>query len=161
MAIIQLHDAWARFCREVVILSAGCRPVTATGLRLSRVPGVSSRRDVIPRLLSTYAKRNFEPRWGDSGQAIGAARRLAIQNAGTFTAALGAANSTAEEVRRVRNFFAHRSERAARSVRTHPNHGRNTSLDVLNLAGTVVPPGIRRIHSWINNLHAVAEAAIQ
>ena len=161
MAVIQLHDAWARFCREIVILSAGCRPVTAAGNRLSRVAGVSGRRDVIPRLLDTYTKRRFEPRWGDSGEAIDAARRLAIQNAGTFAAALGAANSTAEEVRRIRNFFTHRSERAARAVRTHPNHGLTASLDVLALAGTLVTPGIMRMHSWINNLHAVAEAAVQ
>ena len=62
MAIIRLQDAWSRFCRELVILSAIGKTETIGGVILSPSPGVKNRSSVIPLLLSTYARRRYKPR---------------------------------------------------------------------------------------------------
>lgn len=161
MAVLRLYDAWSRFCREVVIMSAGCRPFTVSGTRLTRIPQVNKREDVIPALMSTFKKQRFEPKWGDASKSIDAAQRLGISNFSTFSAAIGAANSTAEEIRRVRNFFAHRNRDTAFKVRAHPIHKAGMNLEVSTIVGQLVHPGVTKMESWIANLRIVGEAAIQ
>lgn len=117
MAVLRLHDAWARFCRELVVLSAGCKPYTATGSWLALAPGITCRKDVIPKLLSTYNKTKYEPSWSTAAKCLDAAQRLATPNLSTVTAAVGATNSPAEELRNVRNFYAHRWQDTALKVK--------------------------------------------
>src|SRR6266852_6287401 len=70
LCVIQIHDAWARFCRELIVQSAACRPVSLGGSVIPLAPGVTHRNDVMARLLATYPKKTkkppyWEPRWGD------------------------------------------------------------------------------------------------
>lgn len=160
MAVVRLHDAWARFSRELVLQSAACAPTTAAGVLIPRAPGIRRRRDVIPVLLATYRKRVFEPRWAAAKEAIDAAQRLRIANLGTVAAALGAMNSPSEEIRLVRNYFAHRSESTVAEIRAHPSLG-GRALNWKALASDQVGPGVMRIEQWIIRLRAIAEAAIQ
>lgn len=162
MSVVRLHDAWARFSREIIVLSAGARPYTATGVRLSTAPGVNRIADVIPTLLSTYRRpRRFEPRWARPPECIDAAQRLRIPNLSTVAAALGATNSPAEEIRPIRNFFAHRGKNSANEVRVQSFFTSMDKVNVESVAGKLVPPGIIMFELWIVNLRLVATAAIQ
>ena len=111
MTVIRIHDAWARYCRELIILSASGNNVTLNG---AVVPAVIAKRShVIPTLLGTYKKKQYEPKWEKATECIDAAYRLHIANFATVSAALAATNSPAEEIRLVRNFYAHRKHGAA------------------------------------------------
>ena len=161
MAVIRLHDAWGRFCRELIISSAGCRPFTASGVRLAVPPGIRGRRDVIPFLLSTYRQRTYEPKWAVSGDCLSAAQRIGIANLATVVAAIGSTNSPAEDLRRVRNFFAHRGKWSADQVRFNCTFSVGSQLTLEALVGQLVPPGITRMEAWVIDLRIVADAAVQ
>lgn len=161
MAVIRLYDAWARFCRELVILSAGCRPYTYSGSRLDLAPNISCRSDVIPRLVKPHRKRSYEPEWPKTIECLDAAQHLTIPNFGTVSAALGATISPIEEIRNVRNFFAHRGYRTVRGIQGQSFHTPITRYKVEDLAGQMLPPGVTRMEFWILQLRLVAYAAIQ
>ena len=57
MATVRLYDAWTRFCRNLIIASAGAAPQTTRGMQLTCVHGVTNISDVIPVLLSKYPNR--------------------------------------------------------------------------------------------------------
>jgi len=162
MAIVRLHDAWARFCRELIVTSAFGRTQTLSGLSLGPSnPSIRRKGGVIPLLISTYSGRvQYEPKWGQATASIDAAQRLAVQNLPTVSAALGASNSPAEEIRWVRNYYAHRKRgsaiKATTSVPfTHPLHP-----NVFELA-RFTSGGITIIESWVSNLLTVAVSACQ
>lgn len=108
LCAIRLLDAWARFCRELVVWSASRRPVTGSGRALPLAPGITGPQQVVPTLLASYAKKKYEPRWHDAGECIDAAKRLGLANLSTISLALGVTPSPADDLRAVRNFAAHR-----------------------------------------------------
>lgn len=159
MAIVRLHDAWARFCREVVILSACGNAVTLGGSIIPAAPGISLRSEVIPRLLSTYRKRRYEPHWAESQQCIEAAKRLKIGNLSTFSAAIGATNSPIEAITHVRNFYAHRKHGSSRrALNTGVFRGAGPDVFALAAYGRA---GETYVEAWSADLILVATAAIQ
>lgn len=160
MTVIRLHDAWARFCRELVIMSACGRVNTLGGTRLSPAPGITSRRVVIPSLIATYRKRRFEPHWADATECIDAAQRLRVTNLPTIAGALGAIGSPADELRKVRNHYAHRSESSAADA-TSTGHFVHVCHPFVFELGAYVTGGVRRIEAWSLGLQSVAKAAIQ
>lgn len=112
MCVIRLHDSWSRFCRELVLRSAGSRPRTVSGSRLNRSQGVKRYRDVIPVLISTYPRRRTEPAWHNPTECLDAARRLGVSNYSSISQGLslsfnGSAPTT--QLTAVRNYFAHRN----------------------------------------------------
>jgi hypothetical protein len=161
MAIIRLHDAWARFCRRLIILSAFGRTTTLGGVRLPPCSAAITKQHlVIPTLLSKYKRRSIEPRWADATECIDAGKRLAIGNLGTVAAALGAINSPAEDMRRIRNFYAHRGMDTARDALATKLFSRSMRPDSFDLA-VYTSGGNRVIESWTSNLAIVAVAACQ
>jgi hypothetical protein len=161
MAVVRLHDAWARFCRELIVLSAFGRTVTLGGTPLPRHRLIKRYGLVIPTLLETPGKGyRFEPRWADATQCIDAAQRLAIANFSTVSAALGATNSPAENIRRARNFYAHRKKGTALESGATKLFASQARLEVLDLAA-YTSGNIRVIESWVSNLNLVAMAAAQ
>ena len=162
MAVIRLHDMWTRFSRELIIISAGGRPYTAAGVRLSYVPGVKKIRDVIPMLKKSYGNRwRFEPKWFFATKCLDAANRLKIQNYNIISGALGSTNSPVEELRVVRNYMAHRSISAADEIRAQLWWNPKIKLDVYDLSGRMVTGGTTAMENWVYRLRIVAEAAIQ
>ncbi len=164
MSVIRLYDSWARFCRAAVIISAYGKTETLSGtlLTASSLPSITSRAQVIPTLLSTFKKKKhlYEPDWDRADQCIDAGRRLVIQNLSTMAAALGAVNSPADEIRHVRNFYAHRRQDScanALSTNCFPVLRRPVvfRLNDYTTGGTTV------IASWIQRLLAIAVAAVQ
>jgi hypothetical protein len=166
MCVVRLHDAWARFCRELVVVSAGGEPVTAGGAVVARAAGINQVGDVIPTLRSTYSRRQQrhwrEPRWADAATCIDAAQRLAITNIATVSAAIGATPSPVEHVRRVRNFIAHRGRATAIDaaiVATSVGLSRFTQAD--DVVSKLVPPGMPLFVSWCTTMALLGKAAIQ
>lgn len=161
MAVVRLHDAWARFCRRLVILSALGRTSTLGGVPLSPCSATVTRHSlVVPTLLATYKKRRHEPRWADATECIDAAQRLNIKNFSTVSAALAATNSPADKIRRVRNFYAHRGEDTADDALSTSIFSFPTRPEVFDLAA-YTSGGARIIESWVSDLILVATAAAQ
>lgn len=158
MAVIRLYDAWARFCRELVLLSATGRPLTAKGSRIPCCASARTRTDALSIL--TNGGKQFEPDWAKSKKCLDAAQRLSIFNFRTVSAAIGA-QSPIEEIRVIRNFFAHRSKRTADDIRKHPFSISPQTLRIEHLVGVIVPPAITRMESWIVDLRHLALASIQ
>jgi hypothetical protein len=161
MAVIRLHDSWSRFSRQLIIISAGGRPYTNSGVRLGLAPGVREIRDVIPTLMSTYRRRTFEPNWARPHETIDAAQRLRIPNFSTIAAALGSVNLPAEDMRPFRNFLAHRGRDTAIEVRNQSFMRGIPRVCVEFTAGDLVQPGVTRFEQWIINFRLVASSSIQ
>lgn len=161
MTVIRLLDAWARFCRELVIISAGCNPLTVRGTQLARAPGIKRRTEVIPTLMSTYSRRRYEPNWAQATECVDAAQRLRIRNFSTVSGAIGAVGSPVDDLRRVRNFFAHRGKGTVDQVQLCTFYVPSLNFDLESLVGQIVHPGTTRMESWIVNMRALGEAAIQ
>jgi hypothetical protein len=162
MAVVRLHDAWARFCRELVVLSAFGRTITLSGIPLPPChQSIKRCHLVIPRLLATPGRDyRFEPRWADATQCILAAQRLAIANFPTLSAALGATNSPADDIRRARNFYAHRKKGTAQESAATNLFSNRVRLEVVDLAAYTTG-NVRVIESWVITLNIVAIAAAQ
>jgi hypothetical protein len=160
MAVVRLQDAWSRFCRELIVISAIGKTVTIAGVPLRPCAGISTRSSVMPQLISKYKRRRYEPKWECAIDCIDAGQRLGISNIVTIAAALGAANSPAEHIRHVRNFYAHRKqETAGNALSTGCFYG-NTYPSVFSL-GSYIAGGETIIDSWMNGLIRVAAAACQ
>jgi len=161
MTVIRLHDSWARFCRQLIILSAYGKTSTLGGMKLSTsLPSIKSKADVIPVLITLYPKKRTEPNWYASSECIDAGQRLRIQNLSSVAAALGAVNSPADRLRNIRNFYAHRREETARKAIqagnfTGPHSPRVFQLNAFTTGGGTV------LESWKDELIAIATAALQ
>jgi len=161
MSVIQLHSSWSQFCRDIFILSAGGSAYTATGIRLKNALGISSIGEVIPALLSTYKKRKREPEWSYSSDFVDAAKRLKVQNFATLSSAIGSTGSPADELRKIRNFFAHRSRESAEALRILSYHHSSVSLNVENLLARTNSSGITILEDLLVSLRRIAISAIQ
>lgn len=160
MATLRLHDEWARFCREVILSSATDRPFTANGVRLAKPAGINGRADAVAASIRSTGGK-YEPKWATASNSIKAAKTIAVSNLATISAALGAANSPAEDLRHVRNFFAHRAQDTADKVRALGFFVAGTKLNAAGLLASTVPGGASRFEAWIRGLGVVASAAIQ
>ena len=110
--VISLYDRWTYFNRHIILHSAigGC--TTARGLNIPC--NVLHKRDIKLALSNFLAARRvqMEPKWGIASEAISVARWFSIANFSNYSAAIGAVGSPAEELRYVRNFFAHKGDEA-------------------------------------------------
>jgi len=160
MAVVRLHDSWSRFCRELVIVSALGNTITLGGMPLTASPGITDRASVIPVLKKKPPRMQYEPKWGRAVECINAASRLAITNLSTVSAAIGAKNSPAEEIRHVRNFYAHRRRESARSATASGLFTSRYYPVVFELA-SYKRAGLTVVESWVHDLLLVAMAAVQ
>ena len=167
LCVIRLHDAWSRFCRELVVTSAYAKPLTAQGNRVPRASGVQRRDQVIPKLLATYKKRSQEPYWYLTDQCLDAAGRLKVSNYSAISSGIGLSfpdmsPSPNDQVRLVRNFFAHRHQESADKAL---EIARNLHIPEIthprSLVIATVPPGISVFRLWVNRLRLMAYLSIQ
>lgn len=161
MAIVRLHDCWARFCRELLVLSAGGRPLTATGIRLPLAPGISSCSEVMPKIKSFKQWTRKDPRWADPSELLAVAQELKIANFTTIAGAIGSVDSPIEELRIVRNFYAHRCLDTVQKVRSHRSFSSTKAITIEEIAGELVESGVTRMENWTIELRLIAGAAIQ
>ncbi len=167
MCVIRLHDAWSRFCRELILSSAGSRAKTGNGIRLPRSPGVNKYSDVIPVLLSTYIppRRRPEPAWHNPTECLDAARRLKISNYSTVQTGLQLSfNGPAPtaQLTSIRNYIAHRNRNTAQGI---AKVARDLFISpvprAFELASAIVPSGITLFSLWIIRLGTMAQLSIQ
>jgi hypothetical protein len=110
--------------------------------------------------MTMYRKRRNEPFWYSSSECIDAGQRLKIQNLKSVSAALGAANSPADLLRDVRNFYAHRKKSTAQRAIVAGNFTGSHRPKVFHL-NSYAKAGITIIESWKDELIAIASAAAQ
>ena len=164
MCVIRLQDSWARFCRDLVVLSCWAERITIGGKRVARAPGILRARDVIPALISTYPKRKKEPDWHIPEECLRAARQLQIANYATVQSGLGMSfpHSPTDQVRHLRNYFAHRNVTTAQRVQELAIDMGFTSATLPHLlVGSVLQTGISVFSLWVLRLRTMAQVAIQ
>lgn len=160
MCIIRIHDAWARFCRDLIFQSY-IGGFTKTGVIIPSVGG-RTYMDFISCYKSTFRKPpRFEPKWATASEAIDAAQRVGVSNFSTISAALGAVGSPANELRLVRNYYAHRVSDTAEKVKKIPWVLGNKKLQVtpVDIPGAITTGGISYFEQWVYDLQLSAEVA--
>ncbi|MDE1948187.1 MAG: hypothetical protein KGL43_25095 [Burkholderiales bacterium] len=160
MAVVRLHDSWARCCRELIVQSACGRTTTISGTWIDRAPAVTGEGSVIPALLATFKSKKSEPKWFDAGECIDSAQRLKVENLTAIAGALGATTSPAEKLRHVRNFYAHRGQYTAREAARHATFTKPQMPDVFEL-GKLSHPDLSHLDEWIMGLTDTLRAAAQ
>lgn len=161
MAVIRLHDSWARFSRELIVLSAGGQPVTMSGQHLTLAPNISKISDVIPVLMATYKKKRYEPYWARASEAIDSAQRLQVANFSQISSSIGSVNSPADDIRVIRNYYCHRSKSAADEIRGMPWYLSGQKFDPWGIPAMPVTGGISFFESWVFQLRSIASVAVQ
>lgn len=160
MAIVRLHDSWARCCRNIVLRSAcGCQ--TLGGARVAAAVGVTNEAEALAKYFATFRRSRLpqEPKWHSARDAIDAAQRIEISNRAEVVAALSSSSSPAETMRKVRNYYAHRTrDTVAKAMAT----GIFPTLTVpyvfnLNKPGA---GGETILRAWIRELRLIADAAM-
>lgn len=114
MCVIRLSDAWARYCRNIVVLSSYAQPYTLTGIRIPRVQNLRTYSEFM------QAFPNYGPRWNGWGnpiKTIQAARNIGISNFQQISMGIALTPSPLDSLRDIRNFFAHRNIKTAQAVR--------------------------------------------
>jgi hypothetical protein len=160
-AVVKLQDRWGAFSQDLVLLSAVGSVRTTSGVLIAR--RYAAPRVALDRLRATFAGRArkpgyWQPKWFDPTEAIDAANRLGIPNFAAVSAALGATPAPLEELRAVRNFFAHRGALAGRTARSVI--GVATTPEVHNYLTETLTGGALRFEVWISTLQGMARASI-
>lgn len=161
MCLIRLQDAWARFCRELVLVSASEEPLTAAGIKLALAPGINRRSDALNRLRSIYNRFPHEPKWFDPQACLRGATILNVANYAAISAGIGVTPSPLDDLRDLRNFVAHRSEQTAAQVRAAAvrNHlSQNHGVIAILESPSVTPPGTI-LQVWTEQLQTMAQIA--
>jgi hypothetical protein len=160
--VIRLHDTWHHFTRRLVVASAA-GAVTKNDLRLTRCPGISSIRDVVPELKNIDGAPPYwrEPAWHVSTEASAASAKLGLTNLLQVQGGVGFVGSPEPDLRRLRNFYAHRRPSL---------HSKVLQLcDDLAIPRTTPPSGIPLVSpggtevfgEWVNSLQFMADVMVQ
>ena len=166
-ATIRLHDAWARFCRALVLLSGRGRVITLGGTYVPCSPITAQGQSVLAALRSTYPQKRqthivWEPRWFDPAEAIDAANRLRVGNFPTISAGLGVTGYAVDDLRACRNFLVHRNETTYHRVDyLRARLGVGTSASVEELLNAKITGGAVLFHVWCAELLQRASLASQ
>lgn len=163
MAVIRLQDAWARFCRELVLTSASDQPMTAAGTPLPRAPGIVVRSDAINALRRVYSRPPGEPKWFDAQASLRAATILGVHNYASISSGIGVTPSPLDDLRSLRNFLAHRGELTAAGVRSIASRlqlaGRANVLSILLSPSS--SSGMTILELWVKQLQAMSLVAVR
>ena len=156
MIVIRLYDQWSKYCRDLVITSALGAGRTAAGTPLRRADPKFLSEKVIAEAIPRRARIN----WGIPRECVRVATELNISNLATVRDAITAQNSPSEDLRKVRNFFAHRNwETMQKAAETGAfRDGRHPS--VFDLA-EYRAPARSTVDIWVDGLANVAAAAAQ
>lgn len=162
LCILRLYDAWARFCRELIITSAYAGPVGISGGAVSAVPGIGRRSEVLPALRATFSRPKpiwWEPKWPDAVEALDAAQRLRLSNYSRISSGLALSPSPIDDIRRIRNFIAHRNQHTAIEANRVILAAGCLPGNPVVFASTVIPPGVTVFEKWVSDLYIIAELA--
>jgi hypothetical protein len=161
-ATIGLQDRWGSFCRSLILVSAVGPARTSSGMGIPRQNPTAA--EALRVLRSSFTGRSkksatWEPKWFDPSEAIDAAQRLGIPNLSTVSAALGSTPSPLDDLRVVRNFFAHRGQLAGSTMRN--SLGLGSTLAAHTYLTEVRIGGALRFETWVRTLQRMARAAVR
>jgi hypothetical protein len=173
-AVIRLLDAWNRFSRQLVLVSARGNVITDNGVKIRRssvlAPGQLALDGLRAALPPNVRQRPvWEPRWFVPRRAIAAAATLAIENLTSVSAGLGLSATipglsvgNPEDLRICRNYFAHRSKTTFDELwGLKQQLGVPVWTAVDALPKVVVSGGATLFNVWCLDLLIRARAAIQ
>lgn len=104
--------------------------------------------------LGIKTQKEWEPAWHSPKEMVPWTSHLKLPNASTLSAGLGASPSPIDDLTKVRNFFAHHSERSALNVLSVT--GGRLPTDFLS---ETVPSGLTRFEMWADTLLLQASAS--
>lgn len=161
-ATVQLQDSWSNYCRDLVLRSWKGGIATLGGQLIPMRRGDASPRAALAALRSTYSGRlkksqYWEPKWFDPNEALDAASRLALTNVGAIASGLGLSPSPLDELRAVRNYFAHKGPQSVQSL--NPYVSSPTSDSVHAFITSPTQGGAVRFERWAAQLDIMARAA--
>lgn len=164
-ATIQLQDQWNAFCRDLVLNSWRGGVMTLSGAALPQRVGPISDAAALAALRATFTGKDkkskyWEPKWFDPNQTLDAAKRLALPNLSSISAGVGLTPSPLDELRAVRNYFAHRGRLSADTLATyilaHPS-----DADAHGFVSKLTLAGVPKLVRWTAEIDTMAWAAVQ
>lgn len=156
----QLQNAWEIYVRNFILLSATGRATTVSGPLPPSVPASYRSREAACHYLLALSPDRFEPKWYQPKAAIKAAKNLQIPNYSNVSAAIGSTPWVLDELRLVRNFFAHRSRSSAVALRALGWFAPSEAISVENTLVPYVPGGARRFEFWCANMKAISKSML-
>ena len=162
-ATIQLQDQWSVYCRDLILASWRGGISTLGGTTLKRRSGDCSNSAALDTLRATYVGRSkksktWEPKWFDSVQALDAAKRLGIANFAEVSSGLGLSPSPLDQLRAVRNYFAHRGKDSADRLEPFLTV-RPTAAGAHQHVASLTLAGVPMLVRWAAELDTMAWAA--
>lgn len=167
--LVSLWDAWTRFLRALVMSSTSGPIIGLSGASYTPVQ-VRTEAQVLSDLAANTRGNNFgiiqgEPKWNDPVRLTSIVSFLGLGNGAVITNAitsssviLGAISvaSPLEEIRKCRNYVAHKAPPTLRDVQSY-SHSFTTLSDHLRRYRS----GVETFSEWRDCLAALAEAAGQ
>ena len=148
-AVMQLQIEWDAFVRKLILDSALGNFSDSSGRVYSQLPRPPRSRGEASRVLTAqYKKKSVEPDWYDTAQAIDAAGKLKLSNYGKIAGVLGVTPWLINDLRWVRNFIAHPSERSALKIRGFGIVPAASQIDVVACALDYDSTGQPRYKTW-------------
>lgn len=166
--VINLYDFWTQYCRRLFVASSYGDIDTLAGTHTPRARNFPAGADLMITLrsLSPSGRRRplgQEPSWGIPREINQALNSIGAHNKVSVSLAVNSSNSPSEEIRNVRNFFAHRNQGTATKARLALSAHSLPSLHNFDAAiQTSVRSGSASMfEDWVHRLIAVAYAACQ
>ncbi len=168
--LIGLHDAWSRFCKQAIIVSALGGVVTRGGNHVSPSPVLPAGIHPLVFLKQLWPGNGFGrcyddgPQWYDPSITDKAAQLLQISNYATFSGAILARADVPTELKACRNYLAHRqpgteNHRDIQQLRARIKVPRMTA-HIEKLGEQIVSGNITLFEEWCIELNTIAATAI-
>lgn len=159
--LIKLLDSWSAFSRDVILISTAGHCSTRSGRHIIKSNIGSVANASILAKTQSNGKIGLEPRWHDATVAVRVINKLKPINSVEIISALGSVGSPADSLRIVRNHFAHESSFDCwQKLNAIPWFGSKNSRDVWAYLNELQIGGRSRIDLWIDDLQAIASAAV-
>ncbi len=162
-ATVYLQEQWSAFCRDPVCSSWRGGVWTLGGTYVQARSGSRTNGAALAALRATYTgkqkkAKHWEPKWFDPLETIEAARRLTVPNFSNIAAGVGLTPSPLDELRAVRNYFAHRGRESSSRLATYVG-GQVTDASAHALISDTTLGGGYRFELWAAELDSMARAA--
>jgi hypothetical protein len=167
--LMEALTTWSNFVREFYLSCAFLHPKTISGSHVSHIEtSIRNERDALVHAIQVLKGRRIskptigphdEPSWREKRALSSLSQSMTLSNNPAIVAGLSVSTTFFDQAHTVRNFYAHRSERTATSVRdlarreygigiAHPN-----SLINAVLAGRVET----LLQEWLGDIREIAQ----
>lgn len=162
ICVIRLYCSWQNYCRQLVLISAYGEPLSLTG---AQVPRVLASEAAAIKTVKDYSRkttgRAYEPNWADANKCMKAAQHLGIANFSRVAAAIGSTPSPAEDLRAIRDYYAHRNDETLRKVLPLPHLGGRNIIDLPDILRQPTRAGVSLFEDWILTLSIIGRNAAE